>query len=72
MLIGIVAIIWYGNARHDWTRTQAELATLLILVPFWLLWRFIERIAWNRNLRQAGISSSENVWDTNQLPGKVG
>src|SRR5581483_380145 len=54
MLTGVVVTIWYGNAKHDWTRTQGELAIVLIYVPFWFLWRLVERIAWNRNLRAAG------------------
>jgi hypothetical protein len=65
---GVVAIVWYGNANHGWTRGQGALAALLLMVPILFLWFIVERVAWNHDLCETGVSSEKDVWGTDQFP----
>jgi hypothetical protein len=61
---GLMAL--YGS-HHVGSRSFWWWPLALIAFPF--MWRrFVERIAWNYELRQAGISSNHEVWDVTQFP----
>lgn len=70
LLAGMGAIIWYGDVIRGWTRHQVGLAFALILAPVLYVWFIIERIAWNHDLRKAGVSSERDVWETDKFPEK--
>jgi hypothetical protein len=56
---GMGAIVWYGNVIHGWTRHDVGLAFALTLAPVLYIWFIIERVAWNHDLRKAGVSSEK-------------
>ena len=70
MISGVVATLWYGVARHDWTKDEDEyfLIPLAVLIPILILWYLVERIAWNRDLRRKGIAKNSEIWGVNQFP----
>lgn len=70
LITGMVAIVWYGNVMHGWTRHQGGLALVLIVAPVLFAWFIIERMAWNHDLHKAGVSSEKDVWSTDQFPEK--
>jgi ABC-type uncharacterized transport system permease subunit len=59
LLAGMVTIVWYGDVIHGWTRQQVGLAFALVLAPVVFIWFIIERMAWNHDLRKAGVSAKE-------------
>jgi hypothetical protein len=63
---GVVAILWYGVARHGWTKDQYFLLSFLVVIIF--CWFRVERMAWNRELRERGIASPNDVWGVTQFP----
>ena len=62
--------VWYGLVLHDWSRDQYYLYSLGALIPVLFCWYLIERAAWNRDLRVAGLSSASDVWGLQQFPSK--
>jgi hypothetical protein len=61
------AMVFYGRRLHGPGRSLGWWP--LILIGFVLIWRrFVERAAWNCELRQRGISSTHEVWDVTQFP----
>ena len=56
LLAGLVTIVWYGDVIHGWTRHQTGLALALTLAPIVFICLVIERMAWNHDLRKAGVS----------------
>jgi hypothetical protein len=63
LLLAVGAIILYGNLIHGWTRHQIGFAFAVILGPVLYAWFIIERIAWNQDLRKAGILSEMDLWN---------
>jgi RsiW-degrading membrane proteinase PrsW (M82 family) len=60
--------VWYGLSRHGWAGDRYYLVSLSIAVPLMILWFFVERAAWNYDLRRCGISSHEDLWSVTQFP----
>jgi hypothetical protein len=68
IVAGVVAALWYGVARHGWTNDQYVLLSFLVLIPILFCWFRVERMAWNRELREKGIASPRDVWGVTQFP----
>lgn len=66
---GIISAVRYA-AWHNLTKDQGLIYLLAVLVPFVIIWLFVERAVWNYELREHGISSDAEVWDTDQFPTK--
>jgi hypothetical protein len=67
MIGGVVAGLAY-SVRHDLTKGQGFLVCLAALLPVLFVWLVVERVAWNHDLRQKGISSERDVWSVTQFP----
>jgi len=67
MVGGVIAGVVY-SIRHDLTKGQGFLVCLAGLLPVVFGWFILERIAWNHDLRQKGISSDREVWSVTQFP----
>jgi ABC-type uncharacterized transport system permease subunit len=61
LLARMVTIVWCGDVIHGWTRHQVGLAFAIILAPVVFIWFIIERMAWNHDLRKAGVSSEKLI-----------
>jgi hypothetical protein len=70
MIAGVVAALWYGVARHGWTRGQYYLTSFAVLIPTLFFWFILERIAWNHDLRSKGVASDSDIWGVDQFPEK--
>jgi uncharacterized membrane protein len=67
---GIIASLWYGVARENWTKDEYLLISLAVIIPVLFTWFLLERLAWNYDLHRKGISSNSDVWSINQFPRK--
>jgi uncharacterized membrane protein len=70
MVSGIIASLWYGVARENWTKDEYLLISLAVIIPVLFTWFLLERLAWNYDLHRKGISSNSDVWSINQFPRK--
>jgi hypothetical protein len=70
MIASVVGALWYGVARHGWTKNQYFLTSFAVLIPILFLWFIVERVAWNHELRRKGIASDSDVWGVDQFPQK--
>jgi hypothetical protein len=71
MIAGVIISLWYGVARHGWTKDQYFLISFAVLIPILFLWFLLERVAWNHELRNKGIASNSEVWGVDQFPEKL-
>ena len=63
LLVGMGAIIWYGDLIHGWGRHRVGFAIAVILGPVLYVWFIIERMAWKQDLRKAGTLSEMDLWN---------
>jgi hypothetical protein len=50
IMAGMFAALWYGVARHGWTKEQYFLLSFLALIPILFCWFLVERMAWDVSL----------------------
>jgi hypothetical protein len=67
MIVGVSCAVWYAE-RRNLTKGQGLLVCLAALVPVLFGLFILERVAWNHELRQKGISSDRDVWSVSQFP----
>jgi membrane protein YdbS with pleckstrin-like domain len=68
LIAAVIASLFYGFVREDWSRDKTFLIFLGILIPALILWYLVERAAWNHDLRRKAIASNSDVWGVNQFP----
>jgi len=68
MIVGVLFAIRFA-IQHNLTKDQG-LIPLAAVTPIIYIWFFVERAAWNRDLRQKGVSLKDETWDTKQFPQK--
>ena len=68
MIAGVVIALWHGVAGHGWSKGQYYLSAFAVVMPLLIVWFILERRAWNRDLQQYGLASSNDVWGVTQFP----